>query len=159
MINKLNKIALATSLYSTLMFGAVDAGYAKEKPKEPQSTEERSILEDILKIPNCVRKFRKDLNQGPEGRELVLVELAPGMKRYILSDKDGDLIKSFAKHELHMNDEDIDQLVYQKPDGGHVDYMGHAFRCTPFSNLYNQIQKTFNKMDTNHNLVIEPRER
>ena len=80
------------------------------------------------------------------------------MKRYILTDKDGDLIKSFARGKLYMDEEDIKEFVYETPKDGHKDYLSYAFNCSRFSNLYVEIMKKFNELDKNQNLVIEPSE-
>lgn len=159
MMNKLYKIGLIAGLVSTFTLGTISPAYTKEKPKKPTKAERLSSIEDVCQVPTVVRKFRDALNLGPEGRSYVLVELAPGMKKYILTDKDGDFIRSFAKHELHMNDEDLEKLVHKKPEDGHVDYLTYAFNCSVLSPLYNRIESVVNKLDKNLNLVIEPSER
>ena len=158
MKNRLYKIGLIAGLVSAFTLGPLNPTYSKDKPKKNSRSERFSSLEDVCQVPEKVRKFRKDLDQGPEGRSYVLVELAPGMKRYILTDKDGSLIRSFAKHKSHMNEDEIKKFVYKTPEKGHKNYLSYAFNCSRFSNLYRRISKKLNELDKNHNLVIEPGE-
>lgn len=145
-----------------LVFVASSSPLAKDEPtprKKLALEEDRSVLEDVCEVPLRVRAFREALDLGPEGREHVLVELGPRMKKYILTDRDGHLIELFARNNLHMSDEDIAKLVKPRPEGGFQDYLSYAFKCSPLDALCNRIEKVFNERDRNRNGVLEPSER
>ena len=111
-----------------------------------------------MDVPLRVREFRKALDQDPEGREYVLVPIVPRAKKYILTDKEGSLIRSFARHKLYMNNEDIQTQVTPSSDGGFRNYVGYAFKCSSLNAKCRRLGEVFDDLDKNRNGVLEPGE-
>lgn len=85
-----------------------------------QGQSEKKTVESVINLPNSpyvpqsVYDFRKELDTSNDLRDHVLVEIAPGMRKYLITPIDGSNVKHFAKVYLHIPENELDKLVSKR---------------------------------------------
>jgi hypothetical protein len=65
-------------------------------------------------IPDTVYDFRKELDSSNDLKDHVVVEIAPQMRKYIITEKDGASLRHFAQVYLHVAEDKVDALVSKR---------------------------------------------
>jgi|TARA_B100002003_G_C14143171_1_gene549640 hypothetical protein len=137
MKNNIKKLLLSIGISIPLVFNSGDYNLLAKETNKPK---QNKTIEDILRVPESVKRFKNALCDSPLDDKPVLVRLSRDVDTYIVTSKNG----------YHLNV--LANKIGIKPNKLFKDYFNYDIG---FSSKYNYLLKKISKkFDKNNDKVI-----